>query len=68
MQETITGIRLLECHVEKLDHFSKVTGFNRSEIIRRLVEVAEIVPAQFNATIQQPDQKRRKRREKVFAQ
>ncbi len=68
MQETITGIRLLGCHVEKLDHISKVTGFNRSEIIRRLVEVAEIIPAQFNATIQQPEKKRRKRCEKVLAQ
>lgn len=67
MKETITGIRLLECHVEKLDHFTKVTGFNRSEIIRRLVEVAEVVPAQFNATIQPPTQKRRRRREQQMA-
>lgn len=65
MQETITGIRLLECHVTKLDAITRETGFNRSEIIRRLVESAQIIPAQFTATIQQSEKRKGRKRERV---
>ena len=62
------GVAVTNSHLTRLDELCAISGMNRSAVVRRLIDAAEIVPAQFNATIQPPtQQKRSRRREKVLA-
>ena len=44
MAENVIAVRLTPEQVTKLDAMAQITGWNRSEVIRRLIESASVSP------------------------
>lgn len=44
MENKMIAVRLEEEHARKLEQLVSITGWNQSDIIRRLIEVAAVTP------------------------
>lgn len=49
--EKLIAVRLDESTAEKLDTIVEVTGWNQSEVIRRLIDAAKVTPPSLSVRI-----------------
>lgn len=51
MEQKTIAIRLDSEHLQKLDAIVQVTGWNQSEVIRRLIDSASVTPPSVSADL-----------------
>jgi hypothetical protein len=52
MSEKTIALRLQTQQLDKLDNLKRMTGWNQSEIIRRLIDAAVVMPAAVRAELE----------------